>query len=471
MKKIGIICLCICYLIPLLCISVPVVSAEDLQNEKKEFGCYSLDAESTRLGNGQLVDNVQSAIVYETNSDTLMYSFNADQQMDPATFVKIMTGYIAAEKGNMEDKITVTASAMNSISSAAVTIGLKVGEILTLEDLMHCLLVRSSNEAAVIIAEYISGNQAAFVAEMNRVAEELGCTNTHFTNATGLYDENQLSTARDIAKILERALENEAFRRAFCAADYTVPATNLSDERLLVTTNYLIYGNLDGVLYYVDRRVTGGRVGVSNTGKRMVAAVSEYETMEMISIVMGSDSEWSEDKTYISIFGGYLETSALLNAAYAAPKVSQVLFENQAMMQLPVQNGDSDVVIGPKESVYALIQSDETLSGISYRFSHTGQEFEAPIHKGDYVSTVEVWSDGICVAMTDLYAMNSVSRIEASTEPVVDTETKNGTNGTIFMFIIAVVVLIAAVYFVRQMQIAKARRRSQHNRRNRRRSK
>ena len=465
MKKTGLCCIIFCLFLSLLLPTIKAYAAE--AEQKKSFGCYSLDAESTRLGNTLDVTNMQSAILYETNSDSLMFTYNADVPMDPASFVKIMTGYIAAEKGNMSDNIVVTETAMNAISSAAIVLDLQVGEILTLEDLMHCMLVRSSNEAATIIAEYISGSQQDFVEEMNHAAQVLGCTNTNFVNATGLYDENQYSTARDIAKILEAALENEAFRKPFCAKDYTVPATNMADERLLVTTNYLIYGNYDGVYYYVDNRVTGGRVGVSNIGKRMVAAVSEYGTMEMISIVMGSDSEWSKDGTYISTFGGYLETSAMLNAGYENLKVSQVLFENQALAQIPVENGECDVVIGPKESSYALISSDATQARLTYRYSHSGQDFKAPIKKDEYLSTVEIWSDGICVAMTDLYAMNDVDAVPAIQDSTQQKGEGSGGIGQIIVTVlvaIAVVILLFAIYRrVRKLLMKMRRQRYREN--------
>lgn len=468
MKKIGIFCLCICCMFSLLV--VPSAATEETGQENKESGYHSVDATSARLGTGKIVDNVEAAFLYETHSDTLMYSYNADIPMDPAGFVKIMTGYVAAEKGIMSDRVTVTESAMNSISSASVVLDIQVGEVLTLEDLMHCLLVRSANEAAVIIAEHISGSQTAFVAEMNRMAKELGCTNTNFTNATGLYDEEQLSTARDIARIMEKALENEAFRRAFCAADYTVPKTNMSNERLLVTTNYLIYGNLGGVYYYIDNRVLGGRVSTTIYEKNMVAAVSQYGTMEMISIVMGSDHKISSSG-YITTFGGYLETSALLNAGFANLKVAQVLYENQTITQLPVRYGDSDVILGPKESAFALIGENTTVSGLTFRYSNSGQELEAPIKKGDYISSLEIWSDGFCVAKTDLYAMNSVSRVEPVSEPITDSDINNRKFGTVLITIVIVIaVLIALLYVYRQISIIKARKRSQRNRQNRRRS-
>lgn len=464
MKKIGRICLGILCVISLVFSAAPARAA-DQDRENTEFGCYSLDAASTRLGSAQITGNMEAAVLYETNSDTLMYTYNADAPMEPASFVKIMTGYIAARDGNMQDQITITQTGLNAVSEIARVLDLKVGEVLTLEDLMHCMLVRSSNEAATIIAEYISGSQQAFVELMNQTAVEIGCTGTNFVNATGLDAEGQVTTARDVAKILEKALELDGFRKPFCAADYTVPQTNMSDERLLVTTNYLIYGNYDGVFFYVDNRVKGGRPGVTGSGKRMVAAVSQDGTMELISIVMGSDSEWSKDKSYISTFGGYLETSALLDAGFANLKVSEVLYENQALSQLPVEYGECDVVIGPQKSAYALINANATLSDLTFRYSHTGKQLEAPIQKGDYISTVEIWNDGICVATAELYAMNSVERIEPTLGDM-QTGGNGGKLGTVLVTVVVVILTLACLLFAYRkimIMLAKKRRRNRKN--------
>ena len=124
MKKTGLRCIVFCLILSLMLSTTYAAAAETEQEKEKKFGCYSLDAESTRLGNTLDVTNMQSAVLYETNSDSLMFTYNADEPTDPASFVKIMTGYIAAEKGTMSDRIVITETAMNAISSAGIPLSM-----------------------------------------------------------------------------------------------------------------------------------------------------------------------------------------------------------------------------------------------------------------------------------------------------------------------------------------------------------
>ena len=140
----------------------------------------------------------------------------------------------------MDDVCTVTSSALNSIAIGSVSAGLKRGEQLTLRDLMYCMMVASANDACAVIAEHVGGNQENFIQMMNEKAADLGCTGTHFSNVTGLHDENTYTTIRDICKIIDAGMENEEFKTMFQTANYTVPATEKSEVRELVTTNNMM---------------------------------------------------------------------------------------------------------------------------------------------------------------------------------------------------------------------------------------
>ena len=168
-----------------------------------------------------------------------MYSWNGDMRINPSSLVKIVTAYIAIRDGNLEDEITINSNSFSSLPHDAAKTGFYDGEILTLEDLLNCMMVDSGNDAAIAIAEHIGGTQDAFVGMMNDYAQELGCTDTHFTNVHGMYDTNQYSTCRDIARILDDTVNNDYFMKLFGAVYYTVPATNkMSDIRLLTTGNF-----------------------------------------------------------------------------------------------------------------------------------------------------------------------------------------------------------------------------------------
>ena len=130
-------------------------------------GCHSVDANMSFLGQTKLIENAESVFVFETNSQTLMYGWNADVQMYPASLVKIMTALIVLEECTLTDTVTVSQSAVDSIPYDAVKADLQAGEVLTVKDLLYCMMVSSDNDAAAVLAEYVAGSQSDFVLMMN----------------------------------------------------------------------------------------------------------------------------------------------------------------------------------------------------------------------------------------------------------------------------------------------------------------
>ena len=201
MKKLVAFSIIILYL---LC-AIPVSATQISEDVSVISGSSTLDGRVPILGN-QLIDgNMKSAILYEVNSDTIMYAYNADEKLPPSSLLKILTARIAIENGTLSDAVTVQESVLATLDPDAAKVKLISDEVVTVKDLIYCMMVASGNDAAVILADHISGSQEAFVAEMNRYAADLGCINTNFTNVHGLHDENQYTPARDIARILEIA--------------------------------------------------------------------------------------------------------------------------------------------------------------------------------------------------------------------------------------------------------------------------
>lgn len=430
--------------------------------------CHSLDANTALLGASELVDNVKTAVLFETTSETLMYAWNADERMYPASFVKILTALIAAEKGELSAPVTVSESAVSAVPYDAVSAELQPGEQLTLEDLLYCLLVGSANDAAVVIAEHISGSHSAFVQEMNAYAAAIGCTGTNFTNAHGLHDEAQYTTARDTARILHKAVENDTFRTVFTAKKYTVPATNKSEQRDLESGNSLL--DTTSKLYY-DARVIGGRTGVTEDGRRCLAAAAESNGMLLISVVMGAESVYQEDGYSAVSIGGYKETTALLDAGFAGYKSAQVLYANQALKQYAVANGECDVVVGPQISVSTVLPEAATSAELSYRYSDA--ELSAPVEIGQRVSGVEIWHGNMCVAQAELFAMNSVGLADAQAEPDTDRQADAGKLTALWISLGVIGGIVLAVIGLRaagRIRALVSNRRSRKYRRSRRRS-
>ena len=432
---------CICLLIQLLVFQVSAVT--DPSNDKSlTNGCHTVDSQMPFLGSEQLITNATAVVLLENNSQTLMYAWNADAQLYPASFVKILTALIAIERGNMDDIITVRQDVLDTVPSDAVSAELRPSEIITLKDLLYCMLVSSANDAAAVIADHISGSQTTFVAEMNQYASQLGCTGTQFMNVHGLHHPEQYTTARDTARILGKAMKNEQFREIFGTVRYVVEATNRSPSRKLATGNFLM--NPDEIEIYYDTRVIGGRTGTTNDGDRCIAAAAEKDGLQMISVIMGAKSVYEQDGVKVRSFGGFPETSELLNHGFGAFKVSQVIYENQAIRQQPISNGDCDLTVCPNISVSTVLPSGTAMDQLSFIYQDI-QNLQAPIQKGDVVSVVEVWLGNLCVAQSDLYAMNQVN-VAGENAPITD-EDKSADPWPAALRIV-VLLIVAALLFV-----------------------
>ena len=146
MKKIGIICLVLALLMGLMAPLAVSAVDEEYSGISISQGCHTIDAKVPLLGSVPYTENAKSVILYEYNSDTLMYAYNPDEQLYPSSFVKIMTAYIAAEEGSMTDVVTVRQEVLNTLPDDAVTANLQADEVISLQDLMYCMMVHSAND-------------------------------------------------------------------------------------------------------------------------------------------------------------------------------------------------------------------------------------------------------------------------------------------------------------------------------------
>lgn len=422
MKKATILNRIICLLLIVFFIAVPAHANNEADYELPVTnGCHSVDAQIPMLQASKEISNLYSAFLYDYNAETVIYSVNPDSAYDPGNLVKLMTGLIIAENANLEDLITVEGALLAQLPEDSYVIGLQAGEIISMRDLLYCILVESANDAAIVAANHISGSVDGFVTQMNAYAAELGCENTYFSNVHGLYDPMQFSTARDLAKILVKAFENEAFMDAFSVINYTVPATNLSEARELSNDNFMLNDSVMSI--YLDYRVTGGRPAVTNSGERNLAVTAEQNGVELISIVMGSQSVIDGDGYSVITYGSFNETSALLNLGFSGHNSCEIFHTNQVLQQIEVPNGDCYLAVGIKDSVSALLPSGVNYNDLTFRYNEIIEQIQAPVKAGDKITTVQVWHDNLCLAVADLYALHDVEVKEfvEIEEPVVET--------------------------------------------------
>lgn len=408
MKKMRGLCLLLVLLLVMQwsCMAAP---EETTPNLAVTSGCLTLDGGAPLYGSTQLLDSAKAAILYELDSQTLVYAWNPDEHLDPSGMNKIMTALLALEMGDPDATVTVTKSALDAVAIGSVSANLKKDEQMTLGDLLYCMMVGSANDAAAVIAEYIGGSQADFVALMNERAVQMGCTNTQFMNPHGLHHDDQYTTARDLAKITAFALENQAFVELFSAISYTVPATNKSDERNLETTNYMM--SQTTVRNQFDERVTGGKTGALSTTDRSLIASAEQDGLRYLTVVMSAAGKVTGDGLAVTAFGNFTETRALLDHGFGGYAVTQLLQEGQVMEQYDVSGGANDVIASPSAAISVTLPVDAKTVELSYRCTPLSGGISAPVRKGDVIGTVEIWFRTVCVGQCDLIAMFDVDAL------------------------------------------------------------
>ena len=243
-----------------------------------------------------------AAIVMETSTNTVLFSKNADQQLYPASAVKIMTCLIALENSSLDDQVTMTATGVSGVTDGGASISAQLDEVFTMEQCLYAIMVGSANDIALQVAEHVGGSVEAFVEKMNARAQELGCTNTVFTNPTGLPDENQHITAHDMVLIMETAMENETFRTIAATSSYTIPATNVSGgDRVLSNSFTMINNASDG--YY--EACIGGKEGYTEASGSTLVCEASKNNMKLVCVVLNGASGVTDNEAIALLNYGF----------------------------------------------------------------------------------------------------------------------------------------------------------------------
>ena len=224
-----------------------------------------------------------AAVVMEDTTNTILYAKDMDQSLSPAGAVKIMTCLLALENSQLTDQVTMTETGVSGVTDGGAHISSQLGEVFTMEQCLYAIMLASANDIALQIAEQIGGSVEAFVEKMNSRAQELGCTNTVFTNPTGLPDDNQHTTAHDLALIMQAAINTDGFRDIASATSYTIPATNVSGGARNLTSSFSLT-NQTASTYYSG--CIGGRESTTTASGSVLVTAAERNSTTLICVVM-----------------------------------------------------------------------------------------------------------------------------------------------------------------------------------------
>lgn len=325
----------------------------------------------------------KASIVICSDTNQVLYGENYHEKMGMASTTKIMTAIIALENGNTSDLVTVS---QNAAGQEGSSIYLKAGEKIPLEDLLYGLMLNSGNDAAMAIAEHIEGSADAFTEKMNEKALELGLSDTHFENPSGLPDENHYSTAYDMAIIMSYAMKNEEFAKIAGTKEHSIK-----------TPEAVTYLRNHNKLLWQYPYTTGGKTGYTKSCGRCFVSAAQKDGVNLVAVTLDAPSDWQDHKH-------------LLDFGFENAKITRIISENDIICTKKIQGerlnllAEKDVFIplknGKKHHITCKVNLDEAVNGdIAYK-THLGT---GDIFVGDfYVTTIDL------VSGQSIYKRNTV---------------------------------------------------------------
>lgn len=332
-----------------------------------------------------------SAILMEKESGEIIYEKNAHEKLSPASVTKVMTMLLIVEeiesgRLTLEEMVTGSARAREMGGSQ---IWLEEGEQMSVHDMLKAVAVASANDCAVAMAEHIAGTEEAFAARMNERAEQLGMTDTVFSNCTGLFEsDNHLTTAHDIALMSRELIGHDIIK------EYTtIWMDDLRDGEFgLSNTNKLIY-------YY--KGATGLKTGFTTKAMYCLAATAERDGVEYIAVVMHAPT--SNDR--------FESAKTLLNYAFANYTLLS-LRPTEGIPDVPVELGRAENVPLSCDGAQHMLIKQSELMELEYLID-IPEKLEAPVTQGQQIGTLTVKSANEVIAKIPLKAAENVDRSSA----------------------------------------------------------
>jgi len=411
-------------------------------------GCRTINGLNPLAGSDPRLATAQSVFLYEATTDTVVYAYNPDTPVHPGTLAKILLSMIVLENCELQDKVTVTEGIQSYIPAGAGNIKLKSNEVMTVVDLLHAVIMQNANDAAVALAHHVSGTTGAFLELMNNRAKQLGCTNTQFGNISGLYTADSLSTGRDIAKILREAMKNPDFNEIISAKTYTIPATEMMEERSFNTQNYFIYDR--DLQDFYDDRVIGGMQSYHEKTGASIALTAEYKGMKFVGVVLGAVRTFAENGWMPLNYGNFNEMSELLEFGFSQFKVNRIIYDGMALNQFVVNGAESYVVGEARVDIDSVVPNSAQMNNLQMNYKIVDGGLRAPIQEGQLIATLEVQYRNSVLAEAEVYAVSAVKSIDNTGVTIRSTAARSDADASGLLSVvgtISVIILgLAAAY-------------------------
>ena len=321
--------------------------------------------------------SAHSAILMDADTGTVLYEKNPDEKSLIASTTKIMTALVTLEQGELTDVVKIPLEAVGIEGSSMY---LKAGEILTVEDLLHGLMLSSGNDAAVALALHIGGSIEDFAELMNEKAMELNLSGAHFANPNGLDSEENYATARDLGLLASAALKNEDFLRIVSTKTYQCEGHTMTNHNKL--------------LWQYEGAV-GVKTGFTKKAGRILVGGAQRNGRTLVSVTINAPSDWQDHKCMLD---------------YGLSKYSEAV-----LMEVGEALGDIPVISGDKETVKLVscgTVSGWVLPGESVEVKlHIPEFLYAPVERDMEIGTAEIYLAGKCLGTVSVMTVGSIEQL------------------------------------------------------------
>lgn len=316
----------------------------------------------------------KEAILYNLNDDEIIYEKNSNEKTYVASLTKIMTALVTLENvNNLDEFVVVEHDDLLNLDGYAKA-GFKVGDKVTYRDLLYGLLLPSGADAANILANNISGNEIEFVSLMNQRSDSLGLGNTTFSNPIGK-DEENFSTASDIAIILKEALKNNDFKTIFTTNEY-VTTNGLKLEK--TTYKSSINNKIDSSV------IIGSKTGYTEKALYCLASIASINGVDYLAITLNNEKKVGHIIDTLELYDFYSN-----NYSYQI-----ILKDNQLITSINVKNADiKKYQIKSTKTIKKYLENSTDLDKIEYKYNGV-DELTKKIKKGDYLGKVDILYNG-----------------------------------------------------------------------------
>lgn len=421
-----------------------------------------------------VLSHSEASLVYCTEPDRVLYSSNAGKRMYPAALTKLMTVLLAAEsiesgKLSADQLITASASAVGAVEGNHISI--KAGEKLKLRDLIGATILAGANDAALVIAEAVSGSVSEFVRLMNQRAEQLGMNDTHYTNPTGLHDGEMVTTANDLLILAKLAGTKQLLSEFFGSIRISIDATDMSDARYLGTRNYLVSTRVT-TDYYLSM-ANGMICGSTYEAGFCIIATAQHDGLNYIAIVLGADTTKLESTPAVTdeegnevtpaeyryIMNGFVEAADLLKWADGNFSYIKAVDSSTPICQIPVRlaEGIDSVTLLPAKPVEIYVPNDiDRNNDIQLEWTLAADSLTAPVQAGQEVGTLRVTYKGEFIGEVPLVVKTGISADGGLT--ILDRVGQ--LMRTPFFVVILIVIAAGAVIYVFGTAISRSRKKA-----------